>query len=431
MRLPEEYLDRMRGQLCEAFPAYMAALDAPCRRALRVNTLKTDADFLKSALPGLVPTGLAEDGFFVPENFSPSRDPLHAAGLYYMQEPSAQVPATLFDFTSLSEAPVVLDLCAAPGGKSSQLAARMRNRGLLIANEPNAQRAETLCRTFERLGVSNAIAVSMLPDALCPLIANLCDAVLVDAPCSGEGMFRKEPQAVADWSAAHVSASALRQSGILNAAALAVRPGGTLVYSTCTFSPEENESVIERFLFSHGDFTLQSTVRLYPHTCGGEGQFAARLTKSYAGDARRAGLVSPENERIPAFDRFLDEQLAVRPEQKARLLPDGRVVLLPELLPEALPKMHVRVAGVPAGEKKGERFEPAHALFLALPAASFRRTVPLENEKLLRYLSGEALPADGLMKGYAAVTYRGFPLGFVKSDGQTLKNHYPKGLRLR
>lgn len=307
----------------------------------------------------------------------------------------------------------------------------MKNKGLLIANEPVSQRADTLCRTFERLGVTNAVVTCMQPDALCPALNALCDLVLVDAPCSGEGMFRKEAEAVAAWSGEHVHACAIRQKAILSAAARAVRPGGTLIYSTCTFSFEENEGVVEDFLSAHSDFTRKTMRRLYPHTCAGEGQFAAVLCRAGSAAPRNQGLTELQNTRIPAFEEFCAETLSAPLPRPAQLLPDGRVILPPALLPAEMKKLHVRIAGIPAGEVRGTRFIPSHALFLALPASAFRCALPLSGEALARYFAGETVPVPANDRGYCAVAYEGHPVGFGKADGKILKNHYPKGLRIR
>ncbi len=498
MQLPGAYLLRMRSQLGDGFDAYMAAMRAPATRALRVNTLKTDPASLCARLPFLTPTGLVPEGFFVPDSFAPSREPLHAAGLFYMQEPTAQLPAALLPLGE-SEPPVVLDLCASPGGKASFLAARMQNRGLLVANEPVPARAETLCRTFERLGVTNAVVTCMQPGPLCAFLENRCDAVLVDAPCSGEGMFRKDARAVLEWSPEHVRACALRQRGILLAAATAVRDGGALVYSTCTFSETENEGVVNELLLREPAFRLERFLRLYPHTSCGEGQCMALLQKRGAGRddsraecgkkrgeggaraewgeagvggglwpaggegagkaslwdacgtrrARGAGgddlraesahkrgsgaaaFIAPESCRCEPFERFCGESLTEPPRRAVRVLPDGRVLLLPELMPDDLAALNVREAGVLAGEVRSGRFVPAHALFLALPASHFCHSVLPDETALAAYLAGEEITCDTALSGYCAVCADGHSVGFGKAVGGRLKNHYPKGLRIR
>lgn len=442
-QLPEAFLRRMHRQLGDpGYADYLSAMERTRPRALRVNTLKTDiAAFLSLADAALTPDEIVPEGFFVPEDFPVGTNPLHAAGLFYMQEPSAQFPAALL---CAKPHETVLDLCAAPGGKAGQLAAGMQNTGLLIANEIVPQRAGVLSGTLERLGVQNAVVTNMRPDALCPLLSGSCDAVLVDAPCSGEGMFRKEPQAVCDWSEAHVRASAERQRRILESAAVCVKPGGRLVYSTCTFSPEENEETVAWFLAAHPAFSCAAQKRFYPHTSTGEGQFAALLLRDDSPVPAAIEKTQSGGRRVPsrkgkpinpatdaALDRFFKETMTVRPGATPLFLPDGRVFLQPERVPDALSEMRVLSCGVLAGELRGERFRPAHALFLAYPGDEFLTALTLDGAALFAFLAGETVPCDPSLTGYAAVCVHGHPLGFGKCDRGTLKNHLPKGLRLR
>ena len=268
--LPEAYVTRMRAQLGEdSFAAYLRAMDDSPRRALRVNTLKTSAEvFCAQADFSLSPTGLLSGSFFIEDGVAIGRHPLHVAGLCYVQEPAAQIPASL---SGARPGIATLDLCAAPGGKATQLAAMMRNAGLLVVNEPVRSRAEILTGNLERLGVANALVTSMRPDALADSLGACFDLVLVDAPCSGEGMFRKDETAIREWSPEHVAACAARQGQILESAARLLKSAGRLVYSTCTFSREENEGAVEAFLSEHPDFSLTESRRLYPHTSVGEG----------------------------------------------------------------------------------------------------------------------------------------------------------------
>ena len=356
MELPAAYLARMRAQLgAEGYAAYLAAMALAPRRALRVNTLKSAPEELSQLLGApLARCEGAADGFFLPEGVQPGRHPAHLAGLFYMQEPSAQTPAQLLD---VRPGEAALDLCAAPGGKAGQLAAALQNDGLLVANEVSPARAAVLRRTLERLGARCAVVTAMRPDALCAALPGAFDAVLVDAPCSGEGMFRREAQAVRDWSEAAVAACAARQRAILDSAAAALRPGGRLVYSTCTFSPEENEETVAHFLRAHPDFSPVTMRRLYPHTSPGEGQFAALLVRGGGGAAQ---AVPPPSGRTPppAFAAFCREALAAAPDAPARLLPDGRVFLLPRRLPPHMERLRVLAAGVEAGEITGGSCPP-------------------------------------------------------------------------
>ena len=427
--LPEAFLSRMRAQLGEAeFEAYLAAMRKQSRRALRVNTLKTTAEvFCAQADFSLTPTGILPESFFFEDDVAIGRQPQHAAGLCYVQEPSAQTPATL---TGAEAGMAVLDLCAAPGGKTTQLAAQMKNTGLLVANEPVRGRAKVLAGNIERLGVRNALVTCMRPDSLADVLGACFDVVLVDAPCSGEGMFRKDETAVREWSVEHVLSCAARQDQILKSAARLCKPGGRLVYSTCTFSREENEGTIERFLSTQPDFSLRESKRMYPHSSAGEGQFMASLVRSGAGETRASALAEPDGERIPAFEAFWRETFAIE-QPEAKLLPDGRVMLPPLLLPREWKGLHIVRAGVLAGELKNGRFTPDHSLALAYPASAFRQTMPLEEGALARFLAGETVACRPALSGWRPATALGHPIGWGKAVDGVLKNHIPKGLRMR
>ena len=435
--LPEAYITRMRAQLGESeFAAYLAAMEEKPRRAMRVNLLKTTAeDFSAQADFSLTPTGILPESFFFEDDVAIGRHPLHAAGLCYVQEPAAQAPAAL---TGAGMGMTVLDLCAAPGGKTTQLAAMMQNTGLLVANEPVRSRAEVLAGNIERLGVTNALVTSMRPDALALSLGACFDVVLVDAPCSGEGMFRKDETAVREWSPEHVLSCAARQEQILESAALLLNPGGRLVYSTCTFSREENEGAIERFLSAHADFSWIESRRMYPHSSVGEGQFMAVLVRAGAGEfsalaarvVESAALAAPAGEHVPAFEAFWRETFTIEP-PAAKLLPDGRVLIPPALLPRDLKSLHIVRAGVLAGELKNDRFTPDHALGMAYPASAFRATVPLEAGALTRFLAGETVVSLPDLSGWCPATVLGHPVGWGKAVDGVLKNHIPKGLRIR
>lgn len=421
MNLPIEYLARMRAQLNDGFDAYLAAMQQPARAALRVNTLKIAPEGLLSLLSDApAPLPNTDDGFLLPDGLRPGYDPLHAAGLYYVQEASAQMPARL---PRITPDMAVLDLCAAPGGKSTQLAARMQNTGVLVANEYVGSRTQALIGNLERMGVTNAIVTSMDAATLCRRLFARFDVVLCDAPCAGEGMFRKDPKAIAQWSPALVRSCAQRERQLLFEAASAVKPGGQLIYSTCSFSPEEDEETTERFLCAHPDFSLVSEQKLYPHTSLGEGQYMAHFMRD--GERVPSVFSRMRSDRCKALEAFLPE-LSL-PDGQVLRQKDGRVLLLPAL-PFPLDGLRVVRAGLLLGEDRGDRFEPAHALAMAAPQP-FLRTEPLDADEAVRYLCGEALFRSA-PKGWAAATYAGFSLGTVKSDGAVLKNHYPKGLRL-
>lgn len=428
-QLPEAYLARMQSQLGEEFfAAYLRAMEQPSRRALRVNPLKTSPEaFAAAADFALAPTGLLPESFFFADDVAIGKHPLHAAGCCYVQEPAAQVPASC---SGARPGIAALDLCAAPGGKTTQLAAQLQNTGLLVANEPVRSRAEALVGNLERLGVTNALVTCMRPDALADALDACFDLVLVDAPCSGEGMFRKDDAAIREWSKEHVLACAARQEQILISAARLLKPGGRLVYATCTFSPEENEGAIDTFLSAHPDFALLESRRMYPHTSVGEGQFMAVLDRAGELEPGCAALAEPKPEQVPAFEAFWRETFASDP-PRAMLLADGRVLLPPERLPRERGRLHILRAGVLAGEQKNGRFTPDHALVMAMPVAAFRRIVPLEGDAIARFLAGETVACPPEYSGWCAATALGYPVGWGKAVDGVLKNHIPKGLRIR
>ena len=417
MNLPEAYLNRMKEQLGGDYPAYLAAMERPGKRAARANRLRLTPEGLSALHPDFVPAG--EGSFLLPEGFAPGKDPLHCGGAYYVQELSAQMPVNLFELTPRM---TVLDLCAAPGGKSSQLAARV-TQGVLFSNEIVPGRASVLVGNLERMGVRNAVISSMDPEKLVSLTGALFDAVLVDAPCAGEGMFRKEPAAVQEWSLEHVEACARRQRAILASARKAVKPGGQLVYSTCSFSPAENEENTRWFLSEYPEFELVTEQRLYPHTSFGEGQYAAKLRRR--GTAPETAFLLQRSDKAPLAEAFLKEETEGL-SGALRALPDGRTLLLPPL-PCAIDKMRILRAGLLLGESVKGRFVPSHALAMAA-GIPLRKRTELSGSDAGRYLRGETLDAE--LSGWCAVTYCGLPLGLAKGAGGILKNHLPKGLRL-
>ena len=417
MNLPQAYLDRMKGQLGDAFDAYLIAMDQPEKRAAHTNGLKLSPAALGALRPDFTPAGGA--GFLLPAGFAPGKDVLHCAGAYYVQELSAQVPADLFD---LRPTMAVLDLCAAPGGKSAQLAARVP-QGVLFANEIVPNRATILLNNLERMGARNAVVTSMDPEKLIGATGPVFDAVLVDAPCAGEGMFRKDPAAVQAWSPEHVAACAKRQRAILATAQGALKPGGQLVYSTCSFSPAENEENVGWFLREYPDFELVAERRLYPHTSLGEGQYAAKLRR--CGAAPDTIYLSQKSDKAPLAEAFMQAETSGL-SGPLRLLPDGRALLLPPL-PCALDGLRLLRAGLLLGETVKNRFVPAHALAMAAGLPLMRRQ-PLSEADARRYLRGETLPTN--LTCWCAVTYAGLSLGLAKAADGVLKNHLPKGLRV-
>ncbi len=424
---PQGWIEQLHPLLGETLPDFLRALNDPPLRGIRMR---------KGVQPPLeagerVPWGT--DAYYLALDSDAGAKPAHEAGAYYLQEPSAMTPAA-----ALHPLPGerVLDLCAAPGGKSTQLAAMMAGEGVLVCNEPVANRAQVLSRNLERMGVKNAVAVCALPEDLSPRWPGFFDKILVDAPCSGEGMFRRHPETRGEWTPSAPAGCAGRQSRILHHAALMLRPGGRLAYSTCTFNAEENEGVIRAFLREHPDFHLvpfslpglrscSGTLRVWPHLTRGEGHFAALLERG--GDANKkqavSSLPSPGKNETALTRAFLREHIAE--EVCPNALFAGKVCAVPEDLP---PLQGVRVlrVGLQIGEIKGRIFLPDHALALACPSL---RALPVTEDQARAYQSGQVLPVDESLRGFYTPTLDGLNLGWGKASGGQLKNHYPKGLR--
>ena len=428
MNVPERFLSRMRVQLGAEYPAYEACLHEPPVRGLRVNTLKISAEEFKKISPfPLEQVSWERNGFLVAAEKA-GRSFYHDAGLYYVQEPSAMCAAPLLDVRPGER---VLDLCSAPGGKGTQLAQAMCGRGVLVLNEKVPDRASVLLQNVERLGIVNAVVTCADPAELARRWGGYFDKILVDAPCSGEGMLRKEPAAAVEWSEENVRMCAARQKKILESAAAMLAAGGKLVYSTCTFSEEEDEENARWFARTFPQFSLLSETKLYPHRVRGEGHYAALFVSSEenAPPAARERIPQADRRSLALFRRFEGEYTEGSAEGTIARFGDALC-----LLPEELPPLHgIRVlrAGLKLGEiKGGERFEPSHALALASTACPFKSRIELDEESAARYFAGEQLTGPAL-RGWCAVTYGGYALGLAKSVGGTLKNHLPKGLRRR
>ena len=427
--LPEAFLERMKRQLGDEYESYLDSLNRPRAVALRFNPLKGEIP----PLPFVgQPVPWEPMGYYYDPDARPGLHVFHEAGVYYLQEASAMAPVALLDPKPGER---VCDLCAAPGGKTTQIAGRMMGRGFLLCNEINPKRAKILSRNIERMAVSNALVTNEHPATLAQRFAGFFDRVLVDAPCSGEGMFRKEEAAVTDWSQETVEMCARRQAEILSSAAALIRPGGHLVYSTCTFSPEEDEQAVARFLENHPEFVPETvdapwfeagengSFRLWPHKLLGEGHFAAVLRKMEGSEESTA---IPAGETLPKTWQPFAGSLGIR-------LPDGKAVIFGDTLYWAPPdmsdirKLKVLRPGLELGTVKKDRFEPAHALALWLKTCAVRQDYPADSPEISAYLRGDVVPS--VQKGWCLVSAGGYSIGWGKGDGRVLKNHYPKGLR--
>lgn len=448
--LPQKFLNRMSILLKSEYRGYEETLhrNTP-KRGVRLNPLKAEpaallAHLCKAFGEELRPSPFSPLSYYLPDSAENiGRLALHHAGAFYVQEPSASSAVTVL---APKPGERILDLCAAPGGKSTQIAALLGGDGLLWSNEIVAGRAQVLLSNFERMGVRNGIVSSCHPETLCSALAGFFDRVLVDAPCSGEGMFRRDGRAAEEWSEEHVASCAVRQLAILESARQAVREGGVLVYSTCTFSPEENEGVITEFLRRNPEFVLEDCAvsfgrpafaelggaefdlslarRIFPMD-GGEGHFIAKLRRVAPNEHFPVMMAPPKPEEAV---RALFEENFCCPLYGAPQTVGDKAVLLPKGLPE-LRGLGVLRAGVLCCEAKKNRLEPAHALFAAAKEEETSRLCALDPDsaEAASFLRGEEIPCDE--KGFTGVSVGGVMLGFGKASGGTLKNRYPKGLR--
>lgn len=513
--LPEQFVERMRAMLGEEATCFLKSLNEERYQALRFNPCKADTqEFLAKTDFKLHPVPWEENGFYYEKEDMPGKHPYHEAGVYYIQEPSAMAPVTLLD---VHPGHKILDLCAAPGGKSTQIAARLEGKGILVSNEIHPARAKILSENVERMGIVNCLVTNETPERLAEDFSGYFDRILVDAPCSGEGMFRKNEEAAGEWSLQNVRMCAARQDEILDHAAGMLRAGGRLVYSTCTFAAEEDEGTIARFLMRHPDFSVvkpwddekdtpfshgrsdwavdisghpideldewsdlpgqrrkyiyesvSDTIRLWPHKLKGEGHFAAALKKTGGlfqndpdttdalrtsdalgtkdvsgvldvpgaedGCLARSGL----EKGIPKKDcgdfiPFEQENLCRPIEQ---IFSDTfyfrfgeQLYLCPKQMP-SIKGLKVLRPGLHLGTLKKNRFEPSHALALALcpELAKHSYQMMADTQEVRDYLSGLTFQTEG-EKGWYLITVDGYSLGWGKLAGGIMKNHYPKGLR--
>ncbi|WP_066325051.1 RsmF rRNA methyltransferase first C-terminal domain-containing protein [Anoxybacteroides amylolyticum] len=449
MKLPHTFVEKMNALLQEEAPRFFASYEKEKVNGLRFNPLKIERDaFLALAPFSLSPVPFCPTGFYYETDDQPGKHPYHAAGLYYIQEPSAMFVA---ETLQPSHGEKVLDLCAAPGGKTTQLAAMMDNTGFLLANEIHPKRVKALSENIERLGITNTLVTNETPEKLAEYFVGYFDKILVDAPCSGEGMFRKDEEAIHYWSEEHVHQCAVKQRHILDCAYRMLKEGGILIYSTCTFSPEENEQTMEALLQKYEDLELvaieksagiqpgrpewtkttltaiEQTARLWPHLLLGEGHFVAKLQKvspapTWKGKNATSNVTKQTLREYRAFEQ---ETLTINIE-KTMYSFNQHLFALPDDCPSFAGLKIVR-AGLHLGEQKKQRFEPNHALALALKKEEIVHSLELED--YTKYLRGETIETGG-DRGWVVVTIDGYPLGWGKEVKGTLKNFYPKGLRI-
>jgi len=455
---PPAFVETVEHLLGAEAEAFWKSYEQPRVHGLRLNPLKLPAgtdEPLFSAMRGrfrLEPVPWCPTGFYYPANVRPGKHPWYATGAYYIQEPSAMLPVERLD---PKPGDAVLDLAAAPGGKSTQIAGKLAGAGLLVANDVHPERVAVLAENLERAGVANAVVTRADPDRLAGRFSSFFDKILFDAPCSGEGMFRKNPDAVRAWSLPYVRLCAARQRQSLRAAARMIRPGGTLVYSTCTFNEEENERTIELFLSEHPGWRLVSAERLWPHRVRGEGHFVAVLRAPDDGPEGRPGASDKAvRGRKPKSDASLREAWSLAEAMARRAVPGwkpgpGRPVLvgdrlywMPDMPEKPLPPdwhagLHVVRPGLWVATMRKNRAEPAHALAMAVRVqdAADVLDLPSDGDEVPKFLRGEPIAAScdagGRDGGWCLVACDGLPLGWGKRSDGAIKNRFPKPLRLR
>ena len=456
MNLPEDYQSRMQEMLGDEYLQYLDSFNHSYGQTLRVNQLKMEpADFIRRfLLNGQV--SWCDTGFYYEGDERLSANPYYHAGIYYLQEPSAMAPAA---FLPVEPGDRVLDLCAAPGGKSTALAARLQGEGFLLSNDISASRCKPLLKNMEMAGVTNSVITCEAPEKLAGRFAGYFDKVLVDAPCSGEGMFRREPSMVKSWSAEEVKRYAVLQREILFHAAQMLRPGGYLLYSTCTFAKEEDEQTVEYFLEQHKDFSLQELPlcegiemgrvewtlhgredvrncrRFLPHKVKGEGHFAALFKKEESAESSFESVSGDcsikeqkvSKEKIPeAMEDFMRDIPDWKQWKKRIFFIKERAFLLPKHCP-SLQGLRIVRSGLYLGDCLKKRFEPSQALAMALKSSEYKKSIsfPAEDIRIEKYLRGETVEIDNTeIKGWTLFCVDGFPLGWGKCNRGRLKNKY-------
>ena len=426
-QLPRLFIERMKKQLpTDEWEAFFATYSGQPYKGIRANTLKIQPQRLAETFPVGAPIEWEQNGFYY-EGEKVGAHPYHAAGLLYSQEPSAMCAAPML---GVEKGERVLDLCSAPGGKGTRLAADLQGEGWIVLNEPIPSRAKILLENVERMGITNAVVVCEYPAKLADRLANCFDKIMVDAPCSGEGMFRKNAdEALSEWSEENVALCAKRQAEILSCAERMLCEGGKMVYSTCTFAPEEDEVQTDRFLAEHPNMRLVQREKLYPHKVAGEGHYAALFAKNEGSREEIKpfkAVCTPASAKV--YRAFEKECLCG---YFARNLHEvnGTLYALPEGIFDFKGWNVLRV-GLKLGGVKNGRFEPAHAFAMALRAEQVHNTIHLnlEDTRVRAYLRGEVIEEDG-DNGWCIVCVDGYPLGWGKRVGGVVKNHYPKHLR--
>ena len=456
VKLPVEFVEKMKNLLGDEYKEFEASFDKERYFGLRVNTLKISVeDFLKISPFELTPVAWTRDGFYYKKGESPGKDPYYYAGLYYIQEPSAMLPGSVIDAKPGEK---ILDLCAAPGGKSVQILAGQKGEGLLVSNDVNFKRVKALVKNVELVGATNVVVTNETPDRLAQYFPEYFDKILVDAPCSGEGMFRKDEDAIRSFSKYKNQECSNLQIEILRSAHKMLKNGGNIVYSTCTFDPLENEMIIDKFTkeypeydiikidtvdgiqkarkdFCNSSKDIENAVRLWPHKLKGEGHFVALLKKGQETLKRDVATknttryVNLNKKQIEAFLDFQEKNLNITLECNFVLKGNSLYKIHYEL--PNLEGLKVAKHGWYLGDIKNNKFEPSNSLIISLKKDDINNIVSFSynSDELIRYLKGETLLRDDKNNGYVGILLDGITLGWAKQQDYILKNLYPKGWR--
>lgn len=427
--LPQKFLDDMKEILKDEYEDFINSYKKPKTTGLRVNTLKmSKEELLKLDLFKLKQIPWTNEGFYYDETIDrPGKNALHEAGAYYLQEPSAM---SVVPKLEINEGDKVLDMCAAPGGKSTYILSKLNDTGLLVSNEINPTRIRALGENLERFGAKNCIITNTDSNNLRKVFTGYFDKIVIDAPCSGQGMFRKDEIAIKDWSYAKVLECQSIQREIIRDGYDMLANGGVLVYSTCTFATEENETVINEFIEEYPNAKLIETERLWPHKVEGEGHFVAKIQKLEDEDCSTKQIkIKKLDKEIKDYKDFENKFLNVSMENKFDIRGEN-LYLIPQESPDTK-KLKVLRYGLHLGTLKKNRFEPSHALahYLNTDDAKYVENLKIDNNQVLEYLRGNIINT-GKSRGWVLVSVEGVPLGWGKESNGVLKNHYPKGLRI-
>ena len=448
MILPDNFILKMKEILSEEFEDYLKSFEESSYCGLRINTLKISVeDFKSKNLFKLDPVPWCDRGFYYDENIRPAKHPYYHAGLYYLQEPSAMSPGALLPINKNDK---VLDICAAPGGKSTHIASRLGDEGFLLANDISATRARGLLKNIELFGIKNVMVTAEEPKKLASKFNQFFDKIVIDAPCSGEGMFRKEPSIIKSWGDEMYDFCCTQQADVLENAVKMLKKGGYILFSTCTFAPEENERTIHNFLNSHQEFELidlpknfgfadgivdvrtdfneelKKCARLWPHKLKGEGHFIALLHNTQSCDTIDKSIKKDNNDkRLQSFFDFCNEYLDIELNGNIQIINDN-IYVIPDFLPD-MKGIRILRSGWHMGEIKKNRFEPSQALAMGLKVHQIKNKVEFacNDIEVIKYLKGETIECSSVDDGWCIVTVDGFPLGWGKAQKGRIKNKYP------